>query len=320
VTVGGALIVYGMAVGFGGPAGFRRAAWPLRAPRLGAVALVAVAWSVPVAFLLAGLTVALPVGALTADLGQMVGACLGRLRAAYATPAGAGFVTAGQVLTAGILARGGWAVVRVCRRRRDERRRHRLLVRLAAHRAADLPALVLDHPHAVAYSVAGRGQAVVVTRGIVDLLTGPELSAVLAHENAHLAGRHHRWQTAAILVAQALPIVPLLRDAPSRVGRLLEMDADDLAAAHHEPRVIASALVTVAAAGSRAAGTVIRSGAVRSNVTAAAGADAVARVHRLLDPPDGLPRARRVLTRVAVAALTLAPLVLAVAPMAVAVV
>ena len=189
VTVGGALIVYGMAVGFGGPAGFRRAAWPLRAPRLGAVALVAVAWSVPVAFLLAGLTVvAAGERADRRSRATSSGACLGRLRAAYATPAGAGIVTAGQVLTAGILARGGWAVVRVVRRRRDERRRHRLLVRLAARRAARRARDRARPPRRGGLRGGGSGgRTVVVTRGIVDLLTGPELSAVLAHENAHLA-------------------------------------------------------------------------------------------------------------------------------------
>ena len=36
VTIGGALVVYAFVVGLGGPAWIRRAAWPLRAPRLGA--------------------------------------------------------------------------------------------------------------------------------------------------------------------------------------------------------------------------------------------------------------------------------------------
>jgi len=52
VTVGGALILYATTVGLGGGFGFRRAAWPQRAPRLGAAAVLAAAWSVPLAFLL----------------------------------------------------------------------------------------------------------------------------------------------------------------------------------------------------------------------------------------------------------------------------
>ena len=137
------------------------------------------------------------------------------MRAAYGTPAGAGIVTAGQVLTLATVARMAWAVGRIAQRRRTERRRHRLLVRLAGGHRPDVPAVVLDCPGAGAYSVAGRRPAVVVTSGAIDLLSGPQLGAVLAHEHAHLRGRHHRLALAAALVAEALPLVPLLREAPA---------------------------------------------------------------------------------------------------------
>lgn len=353
MTVGGALIVYAAVVGFAGPAGFRRAAWTLRAPRLGAAAVVAAAWSVPVALVLAGVTVFLPASGLTVDAVHLVGACLGRLRAAYGTPAGAGIATAGQVLTAGMLLRGAWAVAQVVRRRRAERRRHRLLLRWAGVDLPDVPAIVLEQSEAAAYAVTGRQRTIVVTRGIVDLLSGAELSAVLAHEHAHLAARHDRWLTAAALVAQALPMVPLLREAPARVGRLLEMEADELAAAHHEPRVIASALVAVAtssaatptvaapttaldlvSAADRRAPVVaprraVADWVVRLRATgrravgggapvSAGGSEALARVQRLLHPPARLPAVRRALARTGIAALTMAPLLLAAAPIAVA--
>ena len=309
MTVGGALVVYAFVVGFAGPAWIRRSEWPLRAPRLGAAAVVAAAWSVPVALVLAGVTVFLPASGLTIDIGHLIGACLGRLRAAYGTPAGAGIVTAGQVLTAGMLLRGAWTGARFVRRRRAERRRHRLLVRWAGAHLPELRAVVLEQPGAAAFAVGGQQNTVVVTRGIIDLLSGDELSAVLAHEHAHLAARHHRWLTAAALVAQALPFVPLPRDAPALVGRLLEMDADELAATRHEPRVIASALVAVAtSAVARAAER--PSGAPQIT----GGADALARVQRLLRPPAGLPAGRQALARAAIAALATGPLLLAAAP------
>ena len=309
MTVGGALVVYAFVVGFAGSGWIRRADWPLRAPRLGAAAVVAAAWSVPVALVLAGVTVFLPASGLTIDVGHLIGACLGRLRAAYGTPAGAGIVTAGQVLTAGMLWRGAWTGVRFVRRRRAERRRHRLLVRWAGAHLPELRAVVLEQPGAAAFAVGGQQNTVVVTRGIIDLLSGDELSAVLAHEHAHLAARHHRWLTAAALVAQALPFVPLPRDAPALVGRLLEMDADELAATRHEPRVIASALVAVAtSAVARAAER--PSGAPQIT----GGADALARVQRLLRPPAGLPAGRQALARAAIAALATGPLLLAAAP------
>ena len=320
MTVGGALILYATAVGLAGAVGFRRALWPLRAPRLGAAAVLAAAWSVPVALVLAGMTIILPPSALFADVGRLVGACLVRLRAAYGTPAGAGIVTAGQVLSVATLGRIAWAIGRVGHRRRTERRRHRLLVRLAGGRRPDVPAVVLDCPGPAAYSVAGRRPEVVITSGAVELLTGPQLGAVLAHEHAHLRRRHHRWALAAALVAEAIPVVPLLREAPTRVGRLLEMDADEHAAGGHEPRVLAGALVAVTSAGGHtvavpggAAPVVGRPGGVTG-----AGAEALARVHRILRPPDRLPRRREALTRAAVVALTVAPLVLATAPAVVA--
>jgi Zn-dependent protease with chaperone function len=315
VTIGSALILYAIVIGLAGPAAFRRAVWPVRAPRLGAAAVLAAAWSVPVALVLAGVTIALPATALSADIGRLIGACLARLRAAYGTPGGTGIITAGQVLTVATAARIAWAAGRVTQRRRTGARRHQLLVRLAGHRRPDLPALVLDSPQTAAYSVAGRHPDVVVTSGAIELLTEPQLGAVLAHENAHLRARHHRWQVAAAVVADALPIVPLLREVPARVGQLLEMDADELAAHHHGPRVLAGALVAVASVGGPAAtGVTVPS----ASTLTPAGADAVARIRRLMCPPDELPRRRRTLTRAAIVALTVAPLLLAAAPALVA--
>lgn len=314
MSVGVLLIGYALAVGTVGAAAFRRAVWPLRAPRLGAAAVLAAAWSVPLALVLAGLTLALPASALTVDLGELVGACLVRLRAAYGTPAGAGIVTAGQLLSATVLGRICWASGRLAHRRRTAWQRHRLLLRLSGQRRPGVPAVVLDHPGPAAYSVAGRRAAVVITSGAIELLTGPELDAVLAHENAHLSGRHHRWQTAAALVAEALPIVPLVRAAPVRVGGLLEMDADERAADRHEPRVLASALIAITSAGTVAPGGRGHPVAARRR----AGSDAAARIRRLLSPPDRLPRGRRTLTVAAVVAVTAVPLLLAAAPALVA--
>ena len=82
--------------------------------------------------------------------------------------------------------------------------------------------------------------------------------------------------------------------------------------------MLASALVAVTSAGGPA-----RSGGAEPMSAApwrrtGAGADALARVHRILRPPDRLPRRQEALTRAAVVALTVAPLVLATAPALVA--
>jgi hypothetical protein len=93
MTVGAVLFVYAVLVGLLGRPLVQRAGWPLRAPRLGAAAVLALAWSVPVALFLAGLTLALPTSALTLDIGHLIGACLSRVRAAYGSPGGAVVVT-----------------------------------------------------------------------------------------------------------------------------------------------------------------------------------------------------------------------------------
>jgi Zn-dependent protease with chaperone function len=309
VTVGVALVLYAALAGVVGPIAVRRAGWPLRAPRLGATAVLALAWSVPLALVLAGMTLALPASSLTIDIGHLIGACLNRLRAAYGSPRGAAVVLTGQALSLAVLTRVLWAAARLVVSRRTERRRHRLLIRLAGRPMPEASAVVLDSPAAAAYSIAGRHPAVVVTSGVVDALSAQQLDAVLAHEQAHLQARHHRRLSAAAVAARSLPFVPLLRDTPGLTARLLEMEADQLAADRHEPRVLASALVAVATAGPGVA-------AVPRHGTSpgVAGGDAAARIRRLLHPPEQLPRRPRTMARAGAIAVTMGPVLLATLP------
>jgi hypothetical protein len=101
---------------------------------------------------------------------------------------------------------------------------------------------------------------------------------------------------------QVLPFLPLMRDADAQVARLAEMHADDTAARAGDPRSLATALLILATVGSPAPG------------HAAAGTDAVHRIHRLLDPAEPLGRAPRQLLRTTAAVLALTPALLAVAP------
>ena len=52
-------------------------------------------------------------------------------------------------------------------------------------------AVVLDAPQRAAYCVPGRPAAIVLTSGALAVLDRAQLGAVLAHERAHLTGRHH---------------------------------------------------------------------------------------------------------------------------------
>lgn len=313
MTVGAALLVYAVVLGALGPLAYRHDGWLARAPRLGATLLLAAGWSVLTALFLAGLTVALPGTALASGLSHVLGACIVRLRAAYVTPGGAAVAGAGLTLSGAIALRVAWACVQLVRDRRTERRRQRTLITLCGKHTAELDAVILDTPQPAAYCLAGRENTVFLTSGTIRLLTRPQLAAVLAHEQAHLGARHHRLLAAAALAAHAIPELPILRELPRRIRRLLEMHADDLAARTHDPETLATALVAVATAGPGLA-----SPSAPSAALAAAGSDTTERIRRLLLPPVTLsPRCRRTV-RAGVAALGLIPLLVALTPAAVA--
>lgn len=105
---------------------------------------------------------------------------------------------------------------------------------------------VLATDKALAYCTPGRGGAVMVTTGALHRLSGPQLDAVVAHERAHLRGRHHRYLAAADVLARAFPFVPLLRAAAAELGRLAEWAADDDAARRTGRRTVATALAVMA--------------------------------------------------------------------------
>jgi hypothetical protein len=129
---------------------------------------------------------------------------------------------------------------------------------------------------------------------------------VLAHERAHLAGRHHWLLAMARIGREVLPFLPLMRDAEEQVARLVELHADDAATRARDPRLLATALVVLANAASPASA--LGAGAI----------DSVQRIHRLLGPGEPLGRARRHLLVAAAAAFALIPLLLALTPAVVA--
>jgi Zn-dependent protease with chaperone function len=111
-------------------------------------------------------------------------------------------------------------------------RRARALV-AAGHAAACLPAgqlAVIDDERADAFAVpglTGRQGRVVVSTGMLAVLDQAQRSALVAHERAHLAGRHHLFVAAAHLAAAANP---LLRPAERAVAYTVERWADERAA------------------------------------------------------------------------------------------
>ncbi|KOX23252.1 hypothetical protein ADK67_21945 [Saccharothrix sp. NRRL B-16348] len=133
----------------------------------------------------------------------------------------------GLVLLVGLLSRLVVVSVRGARRRAGRRRDHLAMLRVAAHREPGSPAtLWLDHDEPLAFSLAGTPGVVVATEGLHRRLTREQVDAVLAHERAHLRGRHHLLVAAGDAVATALPFLPLFRRAPAVVRELVELAAD----------------------------------------------------------------------------------------------
>ena len=153
--------------------------------------------------------------------------------------------------------------------------RRALAVRDAYRLAGSLPngrteLAVLDQPDKRAYAVPGRPGRVVVTTGLLRSLSTEQRRALLAHEHAHLAHRHHLHQGIAALATAANPLLGRL---PAAVELSCERWADEQAAAVCRRDTVAEAL-TRAATRSRPAATVL----------AAAAADLAIRVGALRSP------------------------------------
>jgi Peptidase family M48 len=165
-----------------------------------------------------------------------------------------------------------------------------------AHRQARLldgegDVVVVDGPDPRAFAVPGAPGWIVVSRGMLDVLTEPERAALLAHERAHLAHGHHRFKAVWRLAAAACP--PLRRMA-AEGDFLLERWADEDAATYvGDRRTVAVAVARAALAGDGRT--------ERAATLAATGGPVPRRVRALLSPAP-----RRRLTPLVAAGLLLA--------------
>lgn len=297
-----ALLAYALVAGTGGAAALRRASWPHRSPRLGVAAWQTLSASVLLALLLAGLTVTVPSGLVSANIADLLHSCVMALRAQYATPGGALLHAAGATATLMLATRAAFMLFVGLRAARRARNEHLNRLHLVARRDSGLDALVVEHSAAAAYCVPGRGHTVVLTTAAVAALDDDELAGVLEHERAHLRGRHHLVLAAAGALVATLPILPVFRWARAELACLVEMTADDDAATHADRLTLARALVRLA------------EGSVPAMALGAADVAALARVQRLLGPADGLGLGRRVLIGGALVVTAALPLAIAAGP------
>jgi Zn-dependent protease with chaperone function len=139
-------------------------------------------------------------------------------------------------LAAGIVSLGVAAVRQV---------RHTVWVRRECVRlVGDMELAVLDDEVPRAFALPGAPGRIVVSKGMLRCLGDAEREALLAHERAHLRGRHHRFQTVWRLTAAANP---LLRPLAGAGGFVLERWADEEAAVRVGSRTVVARAVGRAA-------------------------------------------------------------------------
>ncbi|WP_434591257.1 M56 family metallopeptidase [Streptomyces sp. A5-4] len=191
------------------------------------------------------------------------------------------------------------ALARELLRSHRSRSRHAELLRLVGSPEPRLRATVLAHETPVVYCLPGRCSQVVVSSGALHTLTDAQLAAALAHERAHITGRHHLLVAAAEAFSTVFRGLPLARRVGSELPLLLEMAADDRALRRCSRDALATALYAMAA------------GQVPRAAFAAGGPSAVVRMRRILLPNRaGHPVLRGLLT-VSGAVGAIAPLVMA---------
>ncbi|MDO3635338.1 M56 family metallopeptidase [Mycolicibacterium arseniciresistens] len=175
-------------------------------------------------------------------------------------------VITGGLLTLCIVA------IRVCRSIATLRARsheHAHAARIIGRPTGSSDVVVVDAVRPAAYCVIGRPNAIVVTSAAIDSLNRAQLEAVLAHEDAHISGRHHHILMVLRALAFTLPRIPLFATANAAVAELLEMCADDAAARSVGIRPLLGGLLTLAGhraplpEGLAAAGTAVLNRAVR---------------------------------------------------------
>lgn len=142
------------------------------------------------------------------------------------------------------------SAVLAVRRRRSHRRLLDLLSGPAGVGVSPLSEVVrvVDHAVPLAWSVPGWNRRLVLTAGLIELLTPQQLSAVVAHERAHLSLHHDLLLLPFQAWAAALGRLPGVRAARTAVATLAEMQADDVAARVVDAEAVVSALAAVALA------------------------------------------------------------------------
>jgi Zn-dependent protease with chaperone function len=267
------LLTVGSGVALAGPRVLSRLTRSGRWPLSGVFAWQVASWCVLGSVGLAAALIASPSLAAAGRLPEGLESCVASM-VRIVNPADERLLQAmALAVLSGIVIRVVSCLVRVGSMSRRRRTRHRLLLSLVAHWNPQLDAHVIDDATPLVYCLPGQGGRVVFTSAALERLSSVQRQAVLAHERAHLRGRHHALIASATVLARAFPRVALFVQSREHTARLVEMRADDAAARHYGRSLVAGALLVLA--------DMARS----DTVLAATGITTVVRIERLMQMP-----------------------------------
>lgn len=279
------LFLYSLVVLIAGPPLLRTLTRHGHAPRFGVAAWLTAIGSVVAIWFIVVLAILIEVASHWNYPRALAMSCLAQLRGVVVVMSDRVGVTpqvtlAGIVVTAALgAALAGGRLARAMSNMRANAHEHAEAVRLVGRRTDAPDVVVVAAPERAAYCVSGRPPAIVVTSAAVAALDADELAAVLAHERAHLTGRHSLAVTTLRGLASVFPKLTLMSEGVTEVSRLLEMCADDASVRRHGKAPLLSGLMALCRT-------------VPAAALAAADVAVLERVERLTAPPTDAQVAR----------------------------
>jgi Zn-dependent protease with chaperone function len=221
-------------------------AWPAeRLPRLTVAMLQVVSCSFLTAAATAGLALGLTLIDTLSKADPEIDRCADQLPINDDSPVGPFLGWFGLIAAAALLARIGFCLAATFLSAWRTRRRHIAILRILARADEELGVLVLEHDEPGCYCLPGRPGTIVITSSALTRLSPTQLGAVLAHERAHLAGRHHFAVAFAHAIHRTAPRIRLLALVEQETRRLVEFIADDAAVRRSGAAALVSALAVL---------------------------------------------------------------------------
>lgn len=221
------LLGYTLCVVLLGPRLVAGRAWTSTSPRLGLLVCQAVLAAMVSGVVLMSAMAAVSVQHLRADLGHLLHACAVAVWRSAQHP-GVPATTLLGLSAAVLLMRLVRAAATNARTARRARCAQRTTLTLVGTSSCGKGFTLVPSELRFAYCLPGQGGRIVVSTAAERELSEAELAAVLAHERAHLTGRHHVLVQVAKALATAVPLAPM-RALYAEVAQLVEMAADDRA-------------------------------------------------------------------------------------------